>query len=124
MSERRKIAARPYRPAARHPWEDAAVEALDEELGHLDPRSRAADGKRVRAKEQGGTHDLLGIRLADAAGVAAQEPDLQLVSQLRRDRFRDELSEAGVDTVGPGRIGRSPLDDLARRAHPLLRRFR
>jgi hypothetical protein len=50
MSERRKIAAGAYRPATRHLREDTAVEALDEELGHFDPRSRTADGKSVSTK--------------------------------------------------------------------------
>jgi hypothetical protein len=41
-----------------------------------------------------------GIRLADAARVAAQEAELQLLGQLLRDRLRDEAAEAGVDAVG------------------------
>ena len=99
VRERSKVAARPDRAAARHVREHAAVDALDQELDRLDPRARVALRERVRAQQHRRAHDLRRVRLADAAGVAAQQPQLQLLGQLLRDRRRDEASEAGVDPV-------------------------
>jgi hypothetical protein len=50
--------------------QDAAVEALEQELHGLDARAGVALGQRVRAQEHGRAHDLVGVRLADSAGVA------------------------------------------------------
>ena len=117
VRERREIAARADRAAARHARQDAAVEALDQQLDGLDARARVALRERVRAQQHRGAHDLVRVRLADAAGVAAEEAQLELLGQLLRDRARDEAAEAGVDAV---RVLLAPvrrlLDELARRA--------
>ena len=66
-----------------------------------------------------------GIRLADAAGVAAQQAQLQLLGLLLRDRLRDEAAEAGVDPVGV--LAPEPVDERPRAlpsARPRSRRAR
>src|SRR5581483_7349542 len=73
MRERREVAGGSDRAAARHDGENAALEEREEELDRLDPRAGVALRERVRAQEQGRAHDLVGIRLADAAGVRAKE---------------------------------------------------
>src|SRR4029078_2335389 len=70
------------------------------ELVRLDARPPEALGERVRAKEHRRADDLVRVRVADAACVAAEQSQLQVGSLLRRDRLRDEPPEAGVDAVG------------------------
>ena len=50
-----------------------ADEALDQQLDGLDLRARVPLRERVGAQQHRGTHDVVRIRLADAAGVAAQQ---------------------------------------------------
>ena len=85
VGERREVAARADRAAARHVRQDAAVQALEQQLDRLDPRARVALRERVRAQQHRGAHDLVGVRLADAARVAAQQAQLQLLRQLLRE---------------------------------------
>ena len=123
MRERREVAAGADRAAARHARQHAAVEALEQQLDRLDARARVALRERVRAQEHRRAHDLVRVRLADAAGVAAQEPELELLGQLLRDRARDEAAEARVDAVGVLLAAvRGLLDELAGGAHALPRR--
>ena len=121
MRERREVAARADRAAARHDRQHAAVEALEQQLDELGPRAGAALGERVRAQQHRRADDLVRIRLADPAGVAAQEAELELLGQLLRDRLRDEAAEAGVHAVGVlargrARRGRRPLAPASIRA--------
>ena len=51
-------------------------------------RKAPVDGANARLL--GGAHDLAGIRLPDAAGMAAEEPQLELLRELERDRALDE----------------------------------
>ena len=108
----------PTEPRARHVRDEAAVQAVDQELDGLDPRAGVALGERVRAQQHRRAHDLVGVGLADAAGVAPQQAQLQLRGLLLRDRLRDEAAEARVDAVGvlAGAV-RGPLDDRAGGAH-------
>ena len=123
MRERREIARRADRAAARHDRQHAAVEALEQQLDRLDARAGVALRERVRAQQHRRAHDLVRVRLPDAARVRAQQPQLQLLGQLLGDRAVDEAAEAGVDAVRVlARSVRSALDELARRAH--LRRAR
>ena len=55
-----------------------------------------------------------GIRLADAARVRAQQPQLQLLGQLLGDRAVDEAAEAGVDAVRVLAACRAPRARRAR----------
>ena len=118
VGERREVARRPDRAAGGHVRDDAAVQALEQELDRLDPRARVALGKRVRAQQHRRADDLVGIGRADAARVAAQEAQLQLGRLLLGDRLRDEAAEPGVDAVGvlAGAEG-GTLDECAGGAH-------
>ena len=116
VRERGEVARRADGAPARHERGHARVQAAEEQLHGLDPRARVPLGERVRAQEHRPPHHLVGVRLADAARVASQEPELELRGELGRDRLRDEPAEAGVDPVrvlAPG-LG-SALDELARR---------
>ena len=122
MGERREVAAGADRAPARNVREHAAVEALDQKLHGHDARAGVALGERVGAQQHRRAHDLVRVRLADAARVAAQEPQLELLGQLLRNRARDEPPEAGVDAVGVLLVAvRGALDELAGRAHALPR---
>ena len=123
MGERREVAAGADGAAARHVRQHAAVEALDEQLDGDRARARVALRQRVRAQQHRRADDLVRVRLADPAGVAAQEAELELLGQLLGDRARDEAAEAGVDAVGVLLAAvRGLLDELAGRAHALARR--
>src|SRR5262249_61596607 len=75
-------------------------------------------GERVRPQEHRCADDLVRVRLADAARVAPEQAQLELLGQLLRDRARDEAAEAGVDAVGVLLATvRGLLDDLARGGH-------
>ena len=122
MRERREIARRSDRPAARHDRQHAAIEAVEQQLDRLDARAGVALRERVRAQEHRGAHDLVRIRLADAARMRAQQPQLQLAGQLLRNRAVDEAAEAGVDAVRVLlRSVRRALDERARGAHLVAR---
>ena len=99
-----------------------AVQALEQQLDGLDARARVPLRQRVRAQQHRGTHDLRCIRISDAAGVGAKQPQLQLLRELLGDRLRDESAEAGVDPVGvlPRAVG-CTLDELPRAPHLLAR---
>ena len=118
MREWREVAARPDGAAARHARDHAALEAPEQKLDRLDARTRRAFRERVGAEDHRGADDLAGVRLADAAGVAPQQPQLQLLGQLFGDGLRDEPAEAGVDPVGVlARAVRGAFDQLTRCAH-------
>ena len=87
VRERREVAARADRAAARDARQHAAVEALEQQLDGLDARARVALRERVRAQEHRRANDLVRVGLADAAGVAAQEPQLELLGQLLGNRL-------------------------------------
>ena len=99
VGERREIPARTDRAARGDIREHAAVEALDEQLDGLHARARAAFCERVRAQQHRRAHDLSRVRLPDAARVASEQPKLELVRELLRDRAADEAAEARVDPV-------------------------
>ena len=85
VRERREVAGGADRAAARHDGQHAAVEEREQQLDRLDPRARVALRERVRAQEHRRADDLVGVRLADAARVRAQEPQLQLPGLLLGD---------------------------------------
>jgi len=116
----REVAAGADGAAAGDDRQQPAVEALDEQLDRLDAGARVALCERVRAQEHRGTDDLVRVRLPHAARVAPQQPHLQLLGQLLRDRPRDEAAEAGVDPVRVLPLAvRRPHHELACGAHAL-----
>jgi len=119
MGERREISRGADRAAARHSRQHSLVQTVEEELDGLDARTREALRERVRAKHHRRAHDLVRVRLPHPARVAAQEAELELLGELRRNRLRDEAAEAGVDAVGvlARGLGRGAVDELAGRGH-------
>src|SRR5581483_4975685 len=59
-----------------------------------------AHGEARGAKEQEGADDLIGKRLADAAGVGEEEIALERLQVAPRDADARQLAEAGGDAVG------------------------
>ena len=100
MREGRQVAGGSDRPSSGDVREDAAVEALEEQLDRLDPRTRVALRERVGAQQHRRADDLVGVGRADPAGVRTEQAQLQLLGQLLRDLLGDEAPEAGVDAVG------------------------
>ena len=120
MGQRSEVPAGSDRAATGHVRQDATVEASDDQLDGVDVRARVALGEGVRTEEHRRAHDLGRIRLADAAGMAAQEPELKLLGQLLGNGAGDKAAEAGVDAVGVlARSVDGSLDEVARGAHPL-----
>jgi len=121
--QRREVAARPDRPAARHLRDEPPVQAREQQLDRLDPRAGEALGERVRPQQHRRADDLVRVGVADSAGMAAQETELELAGQVFRDRLRDEPAEARVDPVGVlARAVRRAVDQVAGRPHALAGR--
>ena len=100
VSERREVAARSDGSSGRDPGHDARVEHRYEQVDRLDTRTRVALCERVRPKQHRGADNLVRVRLADAAGVTAQQPQLELLRLLGRNGLGDEAPESRVDAVG------------------------
>ena len=99
MRERGQIAARTHRAARGHVRDDPGVEDGEQQLDGLHAGARVSLRDRVRPQHHRRADDVVGIRLADAAGVAAQQPQLQLLGLVLGDRLRHEAAEARVDAV-------------------------
>ena len=100
MRERCEVAARTHRAATRHDGQHPAVETAEQQLDELGPSAGAPLRERVRPEHHRRADDLVRIRLADPAGMASQQSQLQLLGQLLRDRLRDEAPETRVHAVG------------------------
>ena len=120
MRERREVAARADRSARGDVRQDAAVETFEQQLDRRDVRAGEPLCERVRAQEHRRADDVVRIRLADAARMAAQEAELELLAELLRDVSRDEPAEAGVHAVRV--LALDPVDEGSRGPHALLRR--
>ena len=115
VGERSEVAARTDGPARRHPRQHAAVQALDEKLDRGDVSAGEPLGQCVRPQQHRRADDIVGIRLADAAGMASEQPELQLLGELLRDVRRNELPEACVDAVRV--LALHPVHELASGPH-------
>ncbi len=85
VRQRGEIAARPHRATARNVRQHPGAEQGEQELGDLDTHSRVALGQRVRAHDDRGSDDLVRVGLPHSAGMAAQQPELELLHELLRD---------------------------------------
>ena len=92
VCERSEIAARAHGPARGHPRQHAAVQTLEQELDRDDARAGESLGERVRPQQHRRADDVVGVRLTDAARMASEEPELQLLGELLRDVGRHETS--------------------------------
>ena len=123
MGEWREVAARADRASARHLGNHATAETVEQQLRDLEPSPRVALRKRIRAHEHRRPHDLVRVRLADAARVAAEQAHLQLLGQLARYPSRDEAAEAGGHAVGRFIPSERLVHDCASRGHLLAGAF-
>ena len=121
MGERCEIATRPERTVFGHDRRDAGVEDVDHRLG--DERSGTAVAERERAgpQEHHRSHDFVLDGVTHPGGVRADEGGLQRPPPVGWDRHGGERAEPGRDAVLRLTLG-EPLDDGARRGHPLDRR--
>ena len=94
----------------------------EQQLDGLDPDPRVPLGESIRAQEHRRADDLVRIRLADTAGMAPQQPKLELARLLGRDLLGDEPPEARVDAVRV--VAELPLDQRSRGPHPLASAIR
>ena len=122
MGERRQVARRAEAAARWDDRVDGRVEHADEQLDDVDADAGEPDRERVGTQQEHRAHDLVGQRVADAGRVRADQVALQLGGLVRLDAHVGEVAEAGRDAVDGGPLGHEPLDDRARRAHPLARR--
>src|SRR6185437_3906826 len=123
MGEWGEVAARAQRPAG---WDDrhhAGREQFEQQPHRLDADAGRALGERVRPQERRRPHHLVREGVADAAGVAAQEVQLQLGGLLGRDLHVDKAAEAGVHAVGGRALGDDAVDERPRGGE-LLERLR
>ena len=120
MRQRGEVSARAHRAARGHERQHAAIQALDEELDGLDARTREPLGERVRAQQHRRAHDLVGIGLADAARMAAEKAQLELLGELLRDVRGDEPAETRIHAVRV--LAAHLLDQPARSRHPVAGR--
>ena len=107
----------PTDPRAGHVRDDPGVEDGEQQLDGLDPCARVSLRDRVRTEQHRGADDVVRVRLADPAGVAAKQAQLQLLRLVVRDRLRDEASESGVDAVGV--LAAEIVEERPRASHPL-----
>ena len=105
-------------PACRYDGDDAAIEALDEQLDRRDVRTREPLGESVRAQEHRPAYDLVGVRRAHTARVASQEPQLELLGHVFGDVRGHETTEPRVHAVGV--LSANRVDELARGTHSVL----
>ena len=124
MRQRCEVAARADRPPGGHVRHEPRAEDGEQQLDRLDADAGVALRERVRPEQHRGPHDVVGVRLADTAGVAAEQSQLELGGLLGRDRLGDEAPEARVHAVRM--VADLRLEELARRdrsrAAPLAER--
>ena len=78
MRQRREIAARADRSFLGNDRVDAAIQHRDKQLDDLQPDPAKAEREDVGSEQHHRAHFRLGKRAADAAGVAADEIQLEL----------------------------------------------
>ena len=123
VRQRSEIAARADASLLRHPWMEARVQHLGQQLGQFRPRAGVALGDDIGAQQHHRADFALRHRIADAGGVTANEVALQLGQPRRRNRDVRQLAEAGRHAIDDGAVGdeavdhpSSPRGALARRA--------
>ena len=102
-------------------WDDGKqipAEELDESLHHRRPDPRMALGEGAGPEQQHRPDDLVGKGVADAGGVASQQPNLELFGFVTVDPSRCQGAETRGDPVDGGPVGDRPVDDLPGRRHP------
>ena len=96
VGERREVAGRPDRAAARDHRHDVALEQREQQLDELHAHARVPAPQRGREQQQHAAHDLGVERLTRADGVGAEQVDLQLDRVRGIDPHGGELAEPGA----------------------------
>ena len=99
VRERAEIAAGAHRPLRRDNRGNSQVQKCDELMQRREADTRKPPDETVDPQQHHGPRDLLGERLADAAGMALQEILLQQATILAGDVHRGEVAEARGDAV-------------------------
>ena len=100
VCERCQVAAGAQRAARRHHRVHARGEQRQQQLDGLAADAGRAGRERVRAQQHRGPHDLGREGVTDAAGVAAQQVELQPRDLVVLDGDVHEAAEPGVDPIG------------------------
>ena len=94
MRKRAEVAARADGALGRDDGMDAEVEVVDHLLERLEADAGVAAGERVDAEQHYRADYVLGIGLAEAAGVAQKKVLLELAAFVARDDDGGEVAEA------------------------------
>ena len=99
MSERGEITAGADGALLRNDGMNAVVEHGDQQLEQRGAHAAEALGEHVGAQQQHGADFRLGERIADSAGMAADQIGLELCELIGGDANVGQLAEAGVDAI-------------------------
>src|SRR5437762_2836391 len=114
MSERSEIAAGADRSFLWNNGADTAIEHLTKHLDDFEPDTAEAERKHVGAQQHHGAHLGLRKRIANSAGMTANEVKLQLSQSVARDANVREFTKARADTIN-GRVARDDFfNDFSR----------
>ena len=113
MRQRREIAARADRALFRNDRMHTAVEHFAKQLDDFQTDPAESEREHVGAKQHHGAHLRLGKRLANAAGMAADEIELELSQFVLRHVNIGEFTETCVNAVNHGVARDDLFDDFA-----------
>jgi hypothetical protein len=124
VCERREIARSPYRALLGYDRQDVLVQQLEQHLDDDGSHAGMAGCEAVGLQQQHAPHDLRGQRRTAAAGMAANQVQLELARLRRRDDLARERAEAGVDAIGDLAARYRTLDRVDRCLHAAPRLVR
>ena len=124
MRQWREIATCTDRSFFRNEWMHAPIEHLTKQFNNF--RANAAESKRedVCAQQHHRAHFRLGQRWTDAAGVAANEIQLENADFSVWNADVRKFTKASVDAVNYGVARDDIVDDFTRRQNARSRRIR
>src|SRR5436305_2898158 len=114
MGERREVAACAYGTLFRDYRMDTPVEHFTEQLDHFATDSTESRSQHICPQQHHCAHFRLGKRLANSAGVTANQVQLKLAQIIRRYPHIRELPETGIDAINHLIAGNDLLDQLTR----------
>ena len=124
MSERSEIAAGADRSFLWNNGANTAIEHLTKHLDDFEPDTAEAERKHVGAQQHHGPHLRLRKRIANSAGMTANEVKLQLSQSVARDANVREFAKARADTIYDGVASNDFFDDLPGSSNPWMRGWR
>ncbi len=102
-----------HRALAGHHRQQVLLEEVGVALHQHRAHPGVALGKRAGAEQQHGPHHLIGERLTDAGGMAAQQRRLESFGLLRRDTGGGQRAEPGGDPIHGEVVGDGTFHHLA-----------